>query len=318
MTAGDTAKTTLHGAQAGGSAYGNSPEAGSEQEREAIESGKGSGHRKGHVIPGFGLSMGITVTMLSILILIPLASILGYAFHLSPQTFWTVISQKAVLYAFRTSIVSSALAALINSVMGLILAWVLVRYDFPGRRILDGLIELPFALPTAVAGITLSKMYSNTGIPGKWLSRIGINVSYTHLGIVVALVFVGIPFVVRTVQPVLAKLESEYEEAAYVQGAGRFTTFRRVILPEITPALLSGFGLAFARGLGEYGSVIYISGNSARKKTQVVSYVIMQKLNYMDYDGAAAVALVTLVISFLVLTLVNIVQIRQSRRTNEL
>jgi sulfate transport system permease protein len=143
-------------------------------------------------------------------------------------------------------------------------------------------------------------------------------VSYTHLGIVVALVFVGIPFVVRTVQPVLAKLESEYEEAAYVQGAGRFTTFRRVILPEITPALLSGFGLAFARGLGEYGSVIYISGNSARQKTQVVSYVIMQKLNYMDYDGAAAVALVTLVISFLVLTLVNIVQIRQSRRTNEL
>jgi sulfate transport system permease protein len=267
---------------------------------------------------GFKLTFGITVFMSSLFVFIPLASILVYSLRLSPKAFWEIISALNVRNAFLTSIACSLVASLINCVFGVILAWTLVRYDFRFRTLLDGFIELPFALPTAVAGITLSKMYSNTGIPGKWLSRIGINVSYTHLGIVVALVFVGIPFVVRTVQPVLAKLESEYEEAAYVQGAGRFTTFRRVILPEITPALLSGFGLAFARGLGEYGSVIYISGNSARKKTQVVSYVIMQKLNYMDYDGAAAVALVTLVISFLLLTLVNIVQIRQSRRTNEL
>ena len=315
MTAGDTAKTTLHGAQAGGSAYGNSPEAGSEQEREAIESGKGSGHRKGHVIPGFGLSMGITVTMLSILILIPLASILGYAFHLSPQTFWTVISQKAVLYAFRTSIVSSALAALINSVMGLILAWVLVRYDFPGRRILDGLIELPFALPTAVAGITLSKMYSDTGLIGAALAKIGIRVSYTHAGITLALVFIGIPFSVRAIQPVLEKLDPQFEEAAGILGASRMMTMRKVIVPELMPAVLTGFGLAFARGVGEYGSVIYISGNNVRQHTQVVSYVIMQKLNYTDYDSAAAIALVLLILSFLILLFLNIIQIRQAKRT---
>ena len=315
MTAGDTAKTTQHGAQAGGSAYGNSPQAGSEQEREAIESGKGSGHRKGHVIPGFGLSMGITVTMLSILILIPLASILGYAFHLSPQTFWTVISQKAVLYAFRTSIVSSALAALINSVMGLILAWVLVRYDFPGRRILDGLIELPFALPTAVAGITLSKMYSDTGLIGAALAKIGIRVSYTHAGITLALVFIGIPFPVRAIQPVLEKLDPQFEEAAGILGASRMMTMRKVIVPELMPAVLTGFGLAFARGVGEYGSVIYISGNNVRQHTQVVSYVIMQKLNYTDYDSAAAIALVLLILSFLILLFLNIIQIRQAKRT---
>ena len=273
MTAGDTAKTTLHGAQAGGSAYGNSPEAGSEQEREAIESGKGSGHRKGHVIPGFGLSMGITVTMLSILILIPLASILGYAFHLSPQTFWTVISQKAVLYAFRTSIVSSALAALINSVMGL------------------------------------------TGLIGAALAKIGIRVSYTHAGITLALVFIGIPFSVRAIQPVLEKLDPQFEEAAGILGASRMMTMRKVIVPELMPAVLTGFGLAFARGVGEYGSVIYISGNNVRQHTQVVSYVIMQKLNYTDYDSAAAIALVLLILSFLILLFLNIIQIRQAKRT---
>ncbi len=271
--------------------------------------------KKGHVIPGFGLSMGITVTMLSVLILIPLASILGYAFHLSPDKFWSVISQKAVFYAFRTSIACSALAALINSIMGLILAWVLVRYDFPGRRILDGLIELPFALPTAVAGITLSKMYSDTGLIGSVLDKFGIHVSYTHAGITLALIFVGIPFSVRAIQPVLEKLDPQFEEAAGILGASSAMTFRKVILPELMPAVLTGFGLAFARGVGEYGSVIYISGNNVKAHTQVVSYVIMQKLNYTDYDSAAAIALLMLVLSFIILFVLNIIQINQAKRT---
>ena len=266
------------------------------------------------IIPGFGLTMGITVTMLSLVVLIPLASILGFGLTLSPKEFMKIISADNVKYAFITSVACSAIAALVNCVFGLILAWTLVRYDFPYRRIIDGLIELPFALPTAVAGITLSKMYSNTGIPGKWLSEMGLDVSYTRLGIGVALVFVGIPFVVRTVQPVLEKLDRQYEEAAYMLGAGKLQTFIKVIFPELRPALLTGFGLAFARGVGEYGSVIYISGNSAREHTQVLSYIIMQKLNYMDYAGATAVALLMLIISFVILLVINIIQSRQAER----
>lgn len=267
---------------------------------------------------GFKLTFGITVFMSSLLVFIPLASILVYGLRLRPEELWKVVSADNVRNAFLTSIGCSFVAAIINCFFGVILAWTLVRYDFQFKLLLDGLIELPFALPTAVAGITLSKMYSNTGVPGMWLSGIGIDVSYTHAGIIVALIFVGIPFVVRTVQPVLEKLDRQYEEAAFVLGADSFTTFRRVVLPEIMPAILTGFGLAFARGIGEYGSVIYISGNSAKEKTQVVSYVIMQKLNYMDYEGATAVALVMLVISFLVLFFVNSMQIYQSRRTNTL
>lgn len=187
---------------------------------------------------------------------------------------------------------------------------------FPGKWLLDGLIELPFALPTAVAGITLSKLYSGTGFFGKGLGKFGIDVAYTQAGIVVALVFVGIPFVIRAVQPVLEKMDNTYEEAAYMLGATPSKTFFKVILPELRQALLTGFGLAFARGIGEYGSVIYISGNSARHRTQVVSYVIMQKLSYIDYASATAIALVMLVISFLLLLFVNIVQVKQSQRTN--
>ena len=271
--------------------------------------------RSNRVIPGFSLTIGITITMLSLFILIPLASVLVYSLHLSPGEFLAVISDSSVVYALITSVGCSLGAALINCLFGLILAWVLVRCKFPGKRILDGLIELPFALPTAVAGITLSKMYSTTGELGGPLSHLGILVSYTHLGILVAMVFVGIPFVVRTVQPVLEKFNPSYEEAAFVLGAGQLTTFRRVILPELRPALLAGFGLAFARGLGEYGSVIYISGNSARDKTQVVSYVIMQKLNYLDYASATAIALLMLVISFLLLLFINGMAVYQSRRT---
>lgn len=267
---------------------------------------------------GFKLTFGITIFMSSHLVFIPLASVLAYSLRLSPKAFWEIISADNVRNSFLTSIGCSFIAALINCVFGVILAWTLVRYDFGFKTLLDGLIELPFALPTAVAGITLSKMYSDTGFPGRWLAKAGIHVAYTHLGIITALVFVGIPFVVRAVQPVLESLDAQYEEAAYVLGANRFTTFRRVVLPEIMPALLTGFGLAFARGVGEYGSVIYISGNSAREKTQVVSYIIVQKLNYMDYAGATAVALVMLILSFLILLFVNVVQIRRSRRVNDI
>lgn len=266
------------------------------------------------VIPGFGLTMGITVTMLSLLILIPLISVFIYSFKMKPSEFWQLITAKQVANALATSFLCSFLAAIINSIFGVILAWVLVRYEFPGKRLVDGLIELPFALPTAVAGITLSKMYSSTGMLGKTLSMLGIDVSYTKTGIVVALVFVGIPFVVRAIQPVLEKLDGQYEEAAYILGAGRAKTFFRVILPELTPALLTGFGLALARGIGEYGSVIYISGNSAKNHTQVISYVIMQKLNYIDYESATAIALVMLVFSFLILLFVNIIQVRQAKK----
>ena len=267
------------------------------------------------VIPGFGLTMGITVTMLLLLILIPLISVFIYSFKMKPSEFWQLITAKQVANALATSFLCSVLAAVINSIFGVILAWVLVRYEFPGKRLVDGLIELPFALPTAVAGITLSKMYSSTGMLGKPLSMLGIDVSYTKTGIVVALVFVGIPFVVRAIQPVLEKLDGQYEEAAYILGAGRAKTFFRVILPELTPALLTGFGLALARGIGEYGSVIYISGNSAKNHTQVISYVIMQKLNYIDYESATAIALVMLVFSFLILLFVNIIQVRQVKKT---
>ena len=239
-----------------------------------------------------------------------------YSLKISPGDFVALIMKENVRNAFITSITSSFIAAIVNVVFGLIVAWTLVKYDFPGKWLLDGLIELPFALPTAVAGITLSKLYSGTGFLGKGLGKLGIDVAYTQAGIVVALVFVGIPFVIRAVQPVLEKMDNTYEEAAYMLGATPSKTFFKVILPELRPALLTGFGLAFARGIGEYGSVIYISGNSARHRTQVVSYVIMQKLSYIDYAGATAIALVMLVISFLLLLFVNIVQVKQSQRTN--
>lgn len=272
--------------------------------------------KKVRVIPGYHLTLGITVTMLSLIVLIPLASVMVSALKLRPAEFWSLITKPTVRHVFATSIGCSFIAALINSVFGVIIAWVLVRYEFPGKRILDGCIELPFALPTSVAGITLSKMYSENGILGTPLAKLGIKVSYTHLGLVIALVFVGIPFVIRAVQPVLEKLDGQYEEAAFMLGANRFQTFRRVLLPEMMPPVLTGFGLAFARGIGEYGSVIYISGNSAREHTQVISYVIMQKLGYIDYASATAIALVMLILSFVLLLAVNIVQMKQAARTN--
>ena len=271
---------------------------------------------KTRVIPGYHLSLGIVVTMLSVIVLIPLASVLVYSLKISPGDFVVLIMKENVRNAFITSITSSFIAAIVNVIFGLIVAWTLVKYDFPGKWLLDGLIELPFALPTSVAGITLSKMYSENGILGAPLAKLGIKVSYTHLGLVIALVFIGIPFVIRAVQPVLEKLDGQYEEAAFMLGANRFQTFRRVLLPEMMPPVLTGFGLAFARGIGEYGSVIYISGNSAREHTQVISYVIMQKLGYIDYASATAIALVMLILSFVLLLAVNIVQMKQAARTN--
>ena len=252
--------------------------------------------KKARVIPGFRCTFGIVVLMLSLIVLIPLASVLVYSLNISPGEFFSLLWKSNVRNAFLTSIGCSLVAAGINTVFGV--------------------IELPFALPTAVAGITLSKLYSETGFFGKMLAGIGIKVTYTKTGLVIALVFVGLPFVIRAVQPVLEKLDGQYEEAAYMLGASPSKTFRRVILPELRPAILTGFGLALARGIGEYGSVIYISGNSAKEKTQVVSYVIMQKLSYIDYESATAIALVMLVLSFVLLLFVNIVQARQAARTN--
>ena len=241
---------------------------------------------------------------------------LVYALKLSPGEWFRLIMKENVRNAFLTSVGCSFLAAVINTVFGLILAWTLVKYEFPGKKLLDGFIELPFALPTAVAGITLSKLFY-----GQWILREDIREAWNPDRLYEgrtcdALIFVGIPFVVRAVQPVLEKMDGQYEEAAFMLGASRRKTFLAVILPELRPALLTGFGLAFARGIGEYGSVIYISGNSAKDKTQVISYVIMQKLGMIDYESATAIALLMLIISFVLLLFINIVQARQSARTN--
>ncbi len=279
---------------------------------------KAKANKKKSIIPGFGLSLGITVAMLSLIILIPLASVLAYSFRLSFTDFIDLLTRPNVVQAFATSVSCALVAALINCIFGVLLAWVLVRYDFPGKRLMDGMIELPFALPTAVAGITLTKMYSDNGFLGRALERIGIQAAYSKVGIIIAMVFIGIPFVTRAIQPVLEKLSPSYEEASLMLGASRLTTFWKVIFPEIKPALLTGFGLALARGIGEYGSVIYISGNSEKNGTQVVSYIIMQKLNSgnVDYEGAAALALLLLVISFTMLFFINVIQYIASRRTS--
>ncbi|MDY3973710.1 sulfate ABC transporter permease subunit CysT [uncultured Veillonella sp.] len=266
------------------------------------------------LLPGFGITMGVTISILSMIVLLPIGTIFSLALQVSPLQMWEILAKPIVFHAFVTSITTAFIAAGINLVFGCILAWISVRYDFPGRRIIDSLIELPFALPTAVAGITLSKLYSDSGLIGAGLAKLGISFLYTKMGIIIALVFVGIPFVVRAVEPVLSKLDGSYEEAGAVLGASRFTIFRRIILPEILPAGLAGFALAFARGIGEYGSVIYISGNSAKAHTQVVSYVIMQKLNYIDYEGATVMAVLLLAISFLILLSINLLQLRQAKR----
>ena len=264
------------------------------------------------VIPGFGLSLGVTLSVLSIVVLIPLASLVVYTAKLSPAEFWETITRPRVLASFRVSLLTAFAASAINAVMGVILAWVLVRYRFPMKRLLNGMIELPFALPTAVAGIALTSLTADTGLAGKFFARFGIQIAYTRVGITVALVFVGIPFVVRTVQPILEKLDSTYEEAAGVLGASRIRIFWQVILPEILPAALTGFGLAFGRCLGEYGSVVFIAGNQPYE-TEITPLIIMSKLQEYDYTSATSIALVMLVAAFLILFLTNLVQSRSSK-----
>lgn len=264
------------------------------------------------VIPGFGLSLGVTLSVLSIVVLIPLASLVVYTAKLSPAEFWETITKPRVLASFRVSLLTAFAASAINAVMGVILAWVLVRYRFPMKRLLNGMIELPFALPTAVAGIALTSLTADTDLVGKFFARFGIQIAYTRVGITVALVFVGIPFVVRTVQPILEKLDSTYEEAAGVLGASRIRIFWQVIFPEILPAALTGFGLAFGRCLGEYGSVVFIAGNQPYE-TEITPLIIMSKLQEYDYTSATSIALVMLVAAFLILFLTNLVQSRSSK-----
>ncbi len=264
------------------------------------------------VIPGFGFSMGITLFMLSVLVLIPLASILISTARLDFKEFITIVTSRQIVSGYVVSLSCSFIAALVNVVFGLMLAWVIVRYDFPGRRLMDGLIELPFALPTAVAGISLTYLYSDQGWIGSVFAKAGIKIAYTRIGITIAMIFVGIPFVVRSLQPVLEKLDRQYEEAAHMLGAGRVYTFFRVILPELFPALLAGFGLAFARGIGEYGSVVFIAGNIPYK-TQIAPLLIMTKLEQYKYADATACALVLLLISFLLMLLISSIQLHMQK-----
>lgn len=264
------------------------------------------------IIPGFGLSMGITLAILSLIVLIPLSSLVIFTSKLSWSEIWGVISSELVVASFKVSLITALIASAVNAVMGVVIAWVLVRYDFPFKRVMDGIIELPFALPTAVAGISLTALTADTGAVGKFFAKFGIRIAYTRVGITVALIFIGIPFVVRSVQPVLEKLDPTYEEAANMMGASRSLIFRKVIFPEILPSVLTGFGLAFGRCLGEYGSVVFIAGNKPYE-TQITPLIIMQKLQLYDYSSATAIALVMLLASFSVLFAVNAVQLRSSK-----
>jgi sulfate/thiosulfate transport system permease protein len=265
------------------------------------------------VLPGFGVSLGITCTYLSIMVLVPLATVFTRTADLSWADFWTTVTNPRVLASYRVTFGASLAAALVNTVFGLLVAWVLVRYRFPGRRLVDAIVDLPFALPTAVAGISLTTLYASNGWVGRYLEPLGLKVAYTWVGITVALVFIGLPFVVRTVQPVLDDLEADVEEAAASLGAHRWQTFSRVVLPTVAPALLTGFALAFARAIGEYGSVVFISGNMPMK-TEIVPLLIITKLEQYDYAGATAVALVMLVASFALLLTINLMQWAARRR----
>jgi sulfate/thiosulfate transport system permease protein len=270
--------------------------------------------RERGVLPGFGLAMGFTLAYLGLIVFIPLAALLLKAATVSGAQLWHTVTAPRTLAAYKLSFLTALAAALINGFFGLLLAWVLERYDFPGKRIIDGLVDLPFALPTAVAGIALTTVYATNGWLGGHLAALGVKVAYTPVGIIVALTFVGLPFVVRTVQPVLRELPIALEEAAASMGAGRLQTFRRIILPELLPAAVTGFTLAFARGLGEYGSVIFIAGNLPMK-SEITPLLIMIKLEEYDYAGATAIALAFLLFSFIILLAINIMSLRGGIRT---
>lgn len=270
--------------------------------------------RQTRVLPGFGLSLGYTLVYLSLMVLIPLAAVFAKTFTLSWAEFWQVVSAPRVVATYKLSFGASLLAAAINAVFGLMLAWALVRYQFPGKKIIDALVDLPFALPTAVAGIALTSLYAGNGWLGSLLEPLGLKVAFTPLGVLVALVFIGVPFVVRTVQPILEDLETELEEAAASLGAQRWQIFFKVLLPILTPALLTGFALAFARAVGEYGSVIFIAGNIPMV-SEITPLIIITKLEQYDYAGATAVAVVMLVFSFAMLLAINMLQAWSAKRT---
>ncbi|WP_423415303.1 sulfate ABC transporter permease subunit CysT [Hyphomicrobium sp. B1] len=266
------------------------------------------------VLPGFGLSLGFTLAYLSLIVLIPLSAVFFKTATMSWAEFWSAVATPRVVASYKLTFGASLLAALINAVFGLLLAWGLTRYTFPGRKVVDALIDLPFALPTAVAGIALTAIYAKNGWIGSLLEPLGIKVAFTPLGVLVALTFIGLPFVVRTVQPVLEDLETEFEEAAASLGANRRQAFQRVVFPALLPALLTGFALAFARAVGEYGSVIFIAGNIPMV-SEITPLIIITKLEQFDYRGATAVASVMLVFSFILLLIVNGLQAWTSRRT---
>jgi sulfate transport system permease protein len=269
--------------------------------------------RRHHVLPGFGLTLGFSLFYLSLVVLIPLGALVLHALSFGWAALWQATTAPRVLASYRLTFGASLGAAAVNAVFGLVVAWVLVRYRFPGRRVADALVDLPFALPTAVAGIALTTLYAESGPLGRPLAALGIRVAFTPLGIGVALTFIGLPFVVRTLQPVIEALDPEVEEAAGSLGAGRWQTVRRIVLPAIAPAWLTGTALAFARALGEYGSVVFISGNLPLR-TEIAPLVIMTKLEQYDYAGATAVAVTLLVASFLLLGAINLLQAWSARR----
>jgi sulfate transport system permease protein len=271
--------------------------------------------RQGRVLPGFTLTLGYTLFYLSLIVLLPMAAVFMRAAEMDLAAFWQVVSSPRLVASYRLSFGAALLAALINSVFGLMLAWALVRYSFPGRKLVDALVDLPFALPTAVAGVALTALYAGNGWLGQFFEGVlGIRIAFTPLGVLVALVFIGLPFVVRTVQPVLEDLETELEEAAASLGANRWQTFSHVVLPMLAPALLTGFALAFARAVGEYGSVIFIAGNIPLV-SEITPLLIITRLEQFDYQGAAAIGVVMLVFSFIMLLAINGLQAWGARRT---
>jgi len=270
--------------------------------------------KKNMIFPGFNLSLGYTIVYLSLIVLIPLSAVVIKSLSLTPEVFWNTVTSPRVLASYRLSFGTALIAGIFNAVFGLILAWVLVRYQFFGKKIIDALVDLPFALPTAVAGISLTALYSKNGWVGQYLEPLGIKVAFTPLGVLIALIFIGIPFVVRTVQPILEDLESELEEAASSLGANRVQIFLKVLFPILLPALLTGFALAFARAVGEYGSVVFIAGNIPMV-SEITPLIIITKLEQYDYAGATAIALTMLVISLILLLIINTLQAWTSKRS---
>jgi sulfate transport system permease protein len=269
--------------------------------------------RARRILPGFGLSLGMTWLYLGLLVLIPLSGLFLKTFTLTWDQFWETVAAPRALAAYRLTFGASLVAATINAMFGLLVAWVLVRYRFPGKGLVDALVDLPFALPTAVAGLTLTSLYASNGWYGRYLEAAGIKVAFTSIGVAVALTFIGLPFVVRTVQPVLEEIDADVEEASATLGATPWQTFSRVIFPTILPALLSGFALALARAIGEYGSVVFIAGNMPMR-TEIVPLLIITKLEQYDYAGATAIAIVMLVVSFALLLAINLLQRWSHRR----